>query len=802
MKFKKLLFTASAVFALSISSIAQNINVVQNAHLTYPGQTCANICGYVDSTGREYALVGASQGMSIVDVTVPTAPVQVLQVPGINNLWREIKVRGNYAYVTTEGGGGLQIINMRSLPNAAGVISKLWTGSGAGTGLTSIHALHIDNNFLYLYGSTLFGGGAYVADITDPWNPVYVGNYQDATSPYIHDGYVRNDTLYGGHIYQGFFDVVDFTNKSAPVQLATQTTPGVFTHNTWLSKDSKTLFTTDEVANSYLTSYDISNLGSINELDRIQSSPGSNAFVHNVHIINVGGNDYAVTSWYSEGFTTTDVGRPQNMIQVGNFDTFTSSCAGEVGAWGVYPFLPSGTIVVSNINEGLYVLTPTYVRACYVEGNITDLSSGLPINGVTVEILSTTAKDKTNISGDYKTGIASPGGTYSIKFSKPGYNSTTITGVVLTAGVVTPLNATLSVGTSFTVTGHVQDGASALIANAKVRISNANFTFNTTTDVSGNYSIPSVFADSYDVIISKWGYETSCLQNQTITSSTGLMTTSLTTGYYDDFSLDLGWTVATTATTGAWERGVPLGTNNNCIPANPGMDDTTDCSNMAYVTGNTGVTASDQDVDNGNTRLTSPTFSLISYIDPFIDYSRWFYNGGGSGAGNDSLSIYISNGTTTALMDFAVASSAGSSSWVHKSFRVSDFITPSATMTLLVRTEDNAPGHVVEAGFDKFLVSEGPTGISEHNTANTSGVNVYPNPFTNETNIAYKLKNKLAEGASIVIFDLTGRVITTTPLTQAEGIVTMSPSVNSGIYYVRIINGDELTVPVKVMKLK
>jgi choice-of-anchor B domain-containing protein len=806
MKLKKLLFSGIAALFFGTASFAQNLNTVFDAQLTYPGQTCANISGYVDSLGNEYALVGAAQGMSIVNVNIPSAPVQVLQVPGINNLWREIKVRGKYAYVTTEGGGGLQIINLSSLPNTLGVVAHNWTGTGAGSGLTNIHALHIDNNFIYLYGSNLFGGGAYVADLTDPWNPVYVGNYQNlssGTSAYVHDGYVRNDTLYGGHIYDGFYDIVDFTNKAAPVELASQFTPGMFTHNTWLSKDSKTLFTTDEQPNTYLTSYDVSNVASINELDRIQTDPGSNSYVHNVHIINKGGNDYAVTSWYSEGFTITDVGRPQNMIEVGKYDTFTSLCAGEVGAWGVYPYLPSGNIVVSNINEGLFVITPTYVRACYLEGNITDVGTGLPINGVKVEILTTSGKDVSNIAGDYKTGIPSPGGTYSIKFSKPGYLSTTVSGISLSAGVVTPLNATLAVATSFVVNGQVKDaGTSAPIVGAKVRISNGNFTFNATTNATGNYSFPAVFPDSYDVIVSMWGYETSCLTNQTINSGTGPLTTSLTKGYYDDFSLDLGWTVATTATTGAWERGVPLGTANNCVPANPGYDDTTDCSNMAYVTGNTGITASDQDVDNGNTRLMSPSFSLTSYLDPYVDYSRWFYNAGGAGSPNDSISIYINNGTTTVLLDFAVASSPGSSTWVHKSFQVSAFITPSATMSLMVRTADNAPGHIVEAGFDKFVVSEGPTGISEHNNQISSAVNVYPNPFTNETNISYRLTNKIVAGASIVMFDVTGRIISTTPISQSEGVVAISPSVNSGIYYVRIINGNEITEPVKVMKLK
>jgi len=102
---------------------AQNMNVTFRAQLQYPNETLANICGYVDSLGNEYALVGAQKGMSIVDVTNPSAPVNLVQIPGPDNLWKEIKVRGKYAYVTSEGGQGLQIINLSSLLNVAGIIT-------------------------------------------------------------------------------------------------------------------------------------------------------------------------------------------------------------------------------------------------------------------------------------------------------------------------------------------------------------------------------------------------------------------------------------------------------------------------------------------------------------------------------------------------------------------------------------------------------------------------------------------------------------------------------------------------------
>jgi choice-of-anchor B domain-containing protein len=803
MKLLKSVFTAILAVALSSLSMAQtNLNVTLQGHLPYPGQTCANICGYVDSLGNEYALVGAALGMSIVDVTIPTAPIEVKRVPGINNLWKEIKVYGKYAYVTTEGGGGLQIINMSSLPDTSGIVYHNYTGDGAIAGtLNTIHALHIDGHFAYLYGSNLFNGGAVAIDLTDPWNPVYAGNYQNSSSPYVHDGYVRNDTLYAGHIYDGFFSVVDFTNKSAPVELANQTTPGVFTHNTWLSTDSKTLFTTDEVNNSFLTAYDISDLANIKETDRIQSNPGSNSIVHNTHIIRVAGNDYAVTSWYKDGFTIVDAGRPNNLVQVGNYDTYPASGGGFEGTWGVYPFLPSGTIVVSNIEDGLYVFSPTYVRACYLEGFVTDSVTTLPINGATVDILTTTTSDHSKLSGDYATGVPSPGGVFSVKYSKAGYFPKTISGINLLPAVVFNQDVALSPIPTFALSGSVNELVGGTgIGNSNVTISNSDYNFQTTTDASGNFTFPALYPDTYTVIAGHWGYVTNC-SSVTITPGSGALTVSLAKGYYDDFTFDFGWTTVNTASTGHWTRDVPLGTFNGSVAANPGMDDSTDCTDKAFVTGNTGVTASDDDVDNGYTHLFSPMFDLSTYTQPYLNYSRWFYAAGGTGTPNDSLTVYLKNGTTTATIELVNSASTGNSTWKNSSFKISDFITPTSTMQVKVRVADNSPGHLVEGGFDKFYISEGPTGVMEHSKSDDV-MNVYPNPFTNEITVAYELKNKIAPGASIVITDITGRVVEKIIIDQQKGTIMLNPSVTVGVYFVKILNASEITSPVKIVKMK
>lgn len=806
MKLPKLLIGAFAVLS-SVVSMAQDLNVTFRSQLQYPGHTCANICGYVDSLGNEYALVGVSTGMSIVDVTNPSLPVEVLAIPNIDNLWKEIKVYGKYAYVTTEGGGGLQIVNLSSLPNTAGVTYHNWAptigGTGGGT-LGSIHALHIDGHFAYLYGSNLFNGGAIAADLTDPWNPVYAGVYEGTTASYVHDGYVRNDTLYAGHIYEGFFSVVDFTNKAAPVELANQTTPTAFTHNTWLSQNSRVLFTTDENDGSYLTSYDVSNLANIIELDRLQTTPGSGSIVHNTHIINVGGNDYAVTSWYKDGFNITDVGRPHNMVEVGRYDTYSGTGPGFEGDWGVYPYLPSGTIVVSNIDEGLFVFTPTYVRACYLEGMITDSLTGFPISGASIQILSTTVADASKIGGDYATGLPSPGGTYSVTYSKPGYASKTISGLTLAPALVTVQDVALSPLPTYAISGQVRIASTTTgIAGANVSIRNNDFSFSAVTDAMGNFSFPAMYADLYEVTGGKWGYVTSCAHSQTISGTSGPVIIELNPGYYDDFVFNFGWNVSGTASAGLWERGVPVGTFNGPVASNPGIDDSTDCSTEAFVTGNAGGTAGADDVDSGPTNLVSPNFDLSAFTDPYLNFTRWFYNGGGSGSPNDSLTISLNNGSTTVPVDITVGAAPFNSTWVHKSFKISTFLTPTATMKMIMRAVDRAPGHVVEAALDKFYISEGPSAIGITETENTSGmISAYPNPFSLETTIAYDIKDQLSTDARIVVRDVTGRSIAVFPIDKANGTVTLNTAVQSGIYFVNIENGKTKMAPLKIVKMK
>jgi choice-of-anchor B domain-containing protein len=421
-----------------------NKNLTLRKHYSFGNIPLSNICGYAKN-GKEYALVGTYLGMTIIDVTNPSFPVKITDIPGPPSIWREIKVWQDYAYVTTEGGGGLQIVNLGSLPSSA-VLYRSWKGTGDILDqLNTIHALHIDNGYVYIYGSNIENKGAIIASLADPWNPVYVGKFNQSPTlnGYIHDGFVRNDTLWACHIYAGYFSAIDVSDKTNPVQLAIQETPVRATHNSWLSDNSKVLYTTDEAAYSSLVAYDVSDVNDIRELDRITLN-NSGSVVHNTHVLN----DYTINSWYSDGVVIVDGQRPDNLIVVGHYDTSPLySGPGYDGCWGVYPYLPSGTIIASDIETGLYIFTPNYVRGCYLEGTVKDSLTNLPLADARIEIIYGSGKitDSSKTSGIYKTGIADSG-YYTVKYSKSGYKSKVFQPLKLSNGVLVEKNVKLIAG--------------------------------------------------------------------------------------------------------------------------------------------------------------------------------------------------------------------------------------------------------------------------------------------------------------------------------------------------------------------
>lgn len=360
-------FLLSAVAVLAQPS-NDSLNMRKLAH--YPvsqwgplgaSPLCSGIWGYHDTVlNKEFALVGNRKGLLIADITNPNQLTNKYWVPGVLSIWREAKTFRNYVYSMhdvpsgTSQTNGLLIVNMDSLTHKFVKLPVTLPGGTVDT-LRRAHNLWIDENGrLFAFGSNVSGGGAVIIDVaTDPWNPVAIGNYG---TYYLHDGYVRNDTLWGAALWEDI-QVIGVALPSQPVTFGRVTTPNSFAHNCWLTDDGNYLFTTDEVANGYVAGFNVNDLTNVNEVFRHRVQSGSGLVPHNTYL--QGKN--LVTAYYTFGCHVLDVEVPELPVLSAYYDTSPAySGGGYNGAWGAYPFLPSGRILVSDMESGMWVLEADY----------------------------------------------------------------------------------------------------------------------------------------------------------------------------------------------------------------------------------------------------------------------------------------------------------------------------------------------------------------------------------------------------------------------------------------------------------
>jgi len=532
--------------------------------------------------------------------------------------------------------------------------------------------------------------------------------------------------MYLGHINEGFFSIVDVTDKANPVLLGTQTTPNTFTHNVWTKAGGDYAFTTDEVSGAYIGAYDISDPTNIVEVDRIQSTPGAGIIPHNAHVLG----DFIITSYYSDGVVVHDATYPYNLIEVANYDTYPFQTTGYDGCWGVYPFFSSGLMVASDRDYGMYILSPSFAQAAYLEGTVTDAQSLNPIADVLVEITGNNQTENTSISGFYATGTAT-GGSYDATFSKVGYYPATIP-VTLVNGQITVEDVQLTPIPPFTLDVTVlETGTNNPIDNVEIRLEGSLADFLGTTNALGEESMTLYYQETYKVYIGKWGHVTHC-EWMDIDANTGSLVIHLDPGYYDDFAFDFNWITLASAVTGLWERAIPYGTISS-----PGVDSDQDCSQYCFITEN----ATTQDyaigtVHNGTVTLLSPVMDLSGYTDPYVHYERWFYCDFGTIPPGDSLEIFMINGTVTERIDVQTRDTATHGLWIEKNIRIQDYLPLSSSMQLMIKTSDFPPEvNVTEAAFDNFFITESEfVGVPEHENV---AWQLQPNPTSGITNVAH-----------------------------------------------------------------
>ena len=349
-----------------------NIRPIVNVDLG----TCNDVWGYTAPDGHEFALVGHRSGTYIYDVsTNPHDPIEVGFIAGATSTWRDLKTHGYYCYVTNETGGGMDIISLEDPFNPYKV------GEYTAT-FTTAHNLFISDGFAYIFGSNADEGGCRILSLDNPINPVEVGSWED---DYFHDGFVKNDTLYGCGIYNGTLYIIDVSIKSNPINLVEHNYSNYGCHAVWVTDDSKYVVTGDEEAGGYVYIFDIQDFDNINLVstwypDEVDAEDKS---VHNVLIKG----DLLYISYYVYGTRILDISDPYNPTEVGYYDWYPGQSGLYSGNWGTYPLTENGLIYSTDYSgNGFFIMSYPFMGEINfeelndTENNIDPLSFNVTIN--------------------------------------------------------------------------------------------------------------------------------------------------------------------------------------------------------------------------------------------------------------------------------------------------------------------------------------------------------------------------------------------------------------------------------------
>ena len=606
--------------------------------------------GYTSPSGREYVIMGLYGGYAFVEVTNPTNPVIVDTVTGPISDWHDVKVLGNYAYGVSEGGSGVQVMDMSDIDNGNVTLVRNWTSGGYST--THNIVANEETGSLWVVGANIGNGGLIHLDISNPELPALDGGWTDM---YVHDAQVvvwDSGPLAGREIafcasgFSGGFSqtglrIVDVTNPNAPVLLSTLYYPASgYSHQLWISEDQRYLYLNDELDEGSTVSLTTTRLINIEDPENpffVKTfTSGSTSIDHNLYVKD----SVIYQANYRSGLRVFDAINPADPVQIAYFDTYPGSDSANFnGAWSNYPFFESGTIAISDIERGLFLvrLDAPLIPFALMETNLPD----------------TIAPDSTD--------------TLSVEVAQR--DGTTISNVQLMADT----------GSGFQPYPMTDNTDGTWSTNAPAVSCDETFRYYfIATDTNSNTStLPSDAPSSF--------YQAPVVSSIELVSN-------------DNFETNTGWSVSGTVTDGAWERGIPAAGDRG----DPNAD--FDGSGRCYLTDNE---AGNSDVDGGTTILTSPALDGTGIGTPVLSYALWYSNN--IGVADDTMFVEISNnnGSTWQSLDtIGPGDPAAGGGWNLYEFDLTQiFTSPSDQVRIRFRAGDTGEGSVVEAAVDAVSIT-------------------------------------------------------------------------------------------------
>lgn len=376
----------------------QNIDLLAHLPLSdIGGGSGSDIWGWTDPvSGREFALMGRSNGTAFVELI--GHPEHVLYLGNLpphagSSTWRDIKTFGHYAFIGSEAeDSGMQVFDLNQLLDVASPpVTFSETAHYDAFGRSHNIVINEQTAIAFAVGSRqgteTCNSGLHIIDISAPLSPSFLGCF--STDGYTHDAQCVNykgpDEDYAGsqicfNSNEDTVTIVDVTDPSNTSQISRTGYDDVgYTHQGWLTEDHRFFLLddeTDEIGlghNTRTIIWDVQDLDNPEVIGEYFSDlPASD---HNLYVKD----NYAYQANYRAGL------RILNLDDVGNgiiteaayFDTFPGSDAnGTSGAWSVYPYFDSETVIVSDISNGLFVLRPILCTEPAVATDLTATAAG------------------------------------------------------------------------------------------------------------------------------------------------------------------------------------------------------------------------------------------------------------------------------------------------------------------------------------------------------------------------------------------------------------------------------------------